>query len=239
MSEVRKIFYDLLDQNIASESYQLKKSKGTFEKKQNGLLYSIVFSWDGRGGYSSLKGMNGIVSIPEIEAASGKILAYKLSAVIVQQTAATPEKYRLTQMYSRKLIELANNMRFKEMAALSFEEKYPMENIKKTVDTISNFIKNEVVAFHNSILSEKDILESYIEKCRERLLAKEYHNISTYLFPIKLMCKKMKIEEPDFVRAINLFTNESIDDLWNMQYHDFENLEKKFNELKFTDARVL
>ncbi len=36
-----------------------------------------------------------------------------------------------------------------------------------------------------------------------------------------------------FIKKINLFTNKSIDELWNIQDHDFENMEEKFNNLKF------
>ena len=53
------------------------------------------------------------------------------------------------------------------------------------------------------------------------------------LLIIKIMSKKLNVLEPKFVTDINIFTNNSIDDLWNIQEYDFENMEAEFNNLKF------
>jgi hypothetical protein len=233
MSKVRDKFYELLCNEIVGINYQFKKSKGCFEKNESDLKKIIQFSWDGRGGTTYLNGLSGVVAVPEIEKASKSILAYEIPMRIIQPRTEESKIYKLTQMYSRKLIELANGMKFKELAAMQFEEKYPLERIQATVRVVADFINNETVPFHNSIYNLNQILEHHISHAEKQYMLNDFHNISYWVFPIKLMCKKLKIEEPDFVKNINLFTNQSIDDLWNMQNHDFQNLEHKFNHLKF------
>lgn len=233
MSEVRDKFYKLLCYEIAGIGYQFKKSKGDFEKNESDLKKIIQFSWDGRGGITFLNGLNGVVAVPEIEKASKSILTYELPTRIFQPKSDDNKKYKQTQMYSQKLIELANGMKFKEMAAMPIEEKYPLERIQATVAVVADIIKYETVPFLNSYNDVSQISEYYILQAEKKYKLNDFHNISYWVFPIKLMCKKLKIEEPDFVKSINLFTNQSIDDLWNMQYHNFQNLEHRFNSLTF------
>lgn len=231
MSEARNKFYELLCKEIANEGYQFKKSKGDFEKNESDLIKIIQFSWDGRGGTTYLNGLTGVVAVPEIAKASKSILAYELPMMVIQQRTNESKIYKLTQMYSNKLVELANGMKFKEMAAMPFEEKYPLEKIQATVAVVTDIIKNETIPFLNSYNNLNQILEYYIHHAEQQYKIKDFHNIGYWVFPIKLMCKKLKKAEPNFIKNINLFTNQSIDDLWNMQYHDFQNLEYKFNQL--------
>ena len=233
MSQARDKFYEILCNSIVKEGYQFKKSKGDFEKVNCGIKYSIQFSWDGRGGTTYLNGFTGLVSLHELGKITKKLLAYELPMYIAQPRVTNNQKYPFIQMSSRKLIELANNMKFKEMAALPFEEKYPIANIQKMAEVTESYIKNEIIPFHNSFIDEKQILDEYIVHAEKKYIEQDFHNISFFVFPIKLMCKKLGIEEPDFIKKIDLFTNKSIDDLWNMQNHDFENLEEKFNNIKF------
>lgn len=234
MSQVRDTFYHLLAQKVEDKNYNLKKATGNFEKKAGHFKYIIQFSWDGRGGHTYLNGLIGVVKHDQIEKLTKNFLAYKIPIMVIQHKNQWVEnKYPITQMYSQKLIDLAKGMKFKEMSALSFEEKYPMDKIVKTVEVVAAYINNEVIPFHDFYQEESQILEEYIELAKEKFEQNDLCNISNYIFPIKLLCKKMKIEEPNFVKKINLFTNQSMDECWNIQSHDFDNLEQKFNELKF------
>jgi hypothetical protein len=67
-------------------------------------------------------------------------------------------------MYSQTLMNLANNMAFKKMSAMSFEEKYPIENIKRTVFKVEEMIENDIIPFHQSISNEKQILDIITKK---------------------------------------------------------------------------
>ena len=72
-----------------------------------------------------------------------------------------------------------------------------------------------------------------IDQLLNRLNEIDTHNIMWDLLIIKIMSKKLNVLEPKFVTDINIFTNNSIDDLWNIQEYDFENMEAEFNNLKF------
>lgn len=109
MSQARDKFYEILCESIANEGYKFKKSKGFFEKINGNLKYLIQFYWDGRGGTTFLNGLSGIVELPEITKATKKLLAYELPVLVTQtkQNCST-QVYKIPQMYSRKLLELAN-----------------------------------------------------------------------------------------------------------------------------------
>jgi hypothetical protein len=51
---------------------------------------------------------------------------------------------------------------------------------------------------------------------------------------IKIMNKKLKLDEPQFIKDIPLFTNQSIDDLWNIQGYDFKIKEEKYKQLRLS-----
>ena len=84
-----------------------------------------------------------------------------------------------------------------------------------------------------TLYSEQKLLDYIIENLLIRLNEIDTHNINWQLLIIKIICKKLKIDEPKFVSEINIFTNKSLDDLWNMQDFEFDKMEERFNNLKF------
>jgi hypothetical protein len=233
MSEVRKTFLDLLHTRIAGEGYSLNKSTGVFEKKRNELLLSLVLSWDGRGGLTFINGVDGQVSVPYVGVASKKLIASVFDARIFHRPTDDAAERRFPQMYSKELLELANGMKFKEMAAMSFESKYPRSSIERAVDYAARYIKEEVIPFHGAFNSDLDVLENYVRAAEKQLAQGDHHNLFHWVFPIKLICKKNGIPEPTFIQRINIFTDRSIDDLWNMQSYDHAQLEQRFNTCTF------
>lgn len=233
MSQAKDIFFELLTPNIEALGYSFKKSKGSFDKLCGELCYSIRFSWDGRGGTVYLNNVSGIVHIPAIAKANRKLIDIRYEAVVWQERNECNRQSFIPQMYSNQLIELANLMRFKEMAAMPFEEKYPMDKIIKTVEAAKQEIISEIIPFHNTINNEQDILNWYIHKAEEQVKLNDYFNICSYAFPIKLMCKKLKIDEPQFIKDIDFFTKNSMDELWNLQSIDFKKLGEQFNAITF------
>ena len=87
--------------------------------------------------------------------------------------------------------------------------------------------------YHNAINSVQQILTEKIETVKTRLDEHDTYNLIGTVFTIKLMCKKLKLDEPDFIQSIDVFSNNSIDDLWNMQHHEFGKLEGRFKKLDF------
>lgn len=233
MSQAKDMFFELLTPSIEAMGYKFKKSKGSYDKFVGDVCYSIIFSWDGRGGTTFLNSVNGKVHIPAIAKAINKIMEIRYEAAVWQEVQDRNKRILIPQMYSSKLIELGNMMHFKEMAAMTFEEKYPMDKITKTVEVVRQGITYEIVAFHNTINDEKDILNWYINKAEAQVKKNDFYNICCYAIPIKFMCKKLNTDEPKFINEIDFFTNKSPDALWNIQSLNFTDLRLLFNSIKF------
>jgi hypothetical protein len=234
MSQASDIFYDLLKPEIVNLGFQYKKGKkNAFEKKVDELTLSIYFSWDGRGGTTFLNFVSGCISVPYVKKASAKFTSLEYSADIWPTSNLCPVDLKIPQMYSKELIQLANNMAFKKMSALPFEEKYPMVKITNTVAFAKKQIVENIIPFHALYSTDDQILNHYIQLAKDQFNKKDFYNLFYYVIPIKVISKKLKIVEPDFVQNINIFTNKSIDELWNIQDHDFDNMEANFNALKF------
>ncbi|MBK9634982.1 MAG: hypothetical protein IPO64_10850 [Bacteroidetes bacterium] len=231
MSQAKDIFFELITPKMEEFGFQFKKSKSCFEKTKGDLFFSIMFSWDGRGGTTYLNNVSSKVHIPKILKAARALTNIGFEACIWQENPITSNNF-IPQMYSKKLIELANLMRFKEMSAMPFEEKYPIEKIRNTANIALKIVIDDLLPLQSIINNENDILDWYLMKAKEQLERNEINNISYYAFPIKLMCKKLKINEPPLIKEIDLFTKDSIDSHWNMQLIEFETLENRFSKYK-------
>ena len=231
MSQAKDIFFELITPKMEEFGFQFKKSKSCFEKTKGDLFFSIMFSWDGRGGTTYLNNVSSKVHIPKIMKAARALTNIGFEACIWQENPITSNNF-IPQMYSKKLIELANLMRFKEMSAMPFEEKYPIEKIRNTANIALKIVIDDLLPLQSIINNENDILDWYLMKAKEQLERNEINNISYYAFPIKLMCKKLKINEPPLIKEIDLFTKDSIDSHWNMQLIEFETLENRFSKYK-------
>ncbi|MBK7506435.1 MAG: hypothetical protein IPN93_01490 [Bacteroidetes bacterium] len=231
MSQAKDIFFELITPKMEEFGFQFKKSKSCFEKTKGDLFFSIMFSWDGRGGTTYLNNVSSKVHIPKILKAARALTNIGFEACIWQENPITSNNF-IPQMYSKKLIELANLMRFKEMSAMPFEEKYPIEKIRNTANIALKIVIDDLLPLQSIINNENDILDWYLMKAKEQLERNELNNISYYAFPIKLMCKKLKINEPPLIKEIDLFTKDSIDSHWNMQLIEFETLENRFSKYK-------
>lgn len=234
MSEARNKFFEALRKIIEPTGYVFQKTKKKFTLSEEPINFSIMFNWDGRGGLTYLNNVSGLIEINYVNKALKTVLNYKFPyPVSGQMMGGGFFDETIPQMYSRNLLELANNMAFKKMAAMPFDEKYPPEKITKMVDRVAEIITAEVIPNNQKFNSEQKLLDNLIESVLTKLNAVDTHNTLTTIFVIKVMCKKMKISEPTFVSGIRIFTNQSIDDLWNMQNFDLDKMEEKFNNLKF------
>ncbi len=233
MSQARDTFYELLSPKLESLGYVFNKSKFNFSKSLNNLNCSIEFSWDGRGGTTYLNHVGIKISCLYVAKSLKVLVNTKDYPFYWRLTSGGHFDDRIPQMYSQELMKLGNDMAFKKMAAMSFEEKYPLEKIKKTVTVVQEIITSEIVPCHNEMADEHKILQFKIDNLLTKLNDLDTHNIMWEILIIKIMSKKLNIAYPKFVSDITIFSNSTIDDLWNMQDYDFENMEAKFNNLKF------
>ena len=232
MSQAKDIFFELLKPDIEALGYTFKKGKSNFVKAIGDLNYQIDFNWDGRGGTTYLNYVSGSVVMPCIGKASKQFLAYALDIWQHYRGSFTLYDNTIPPMYSKELLDLANDMAFKKMAEMPFGKKYPMVRIQNSVNVVKNIIITEIIPYHQSITSAEQILFAKIDLLENRIKENDANNLINEIFVIKLMCKKLKIKEPDFIQPIDIYSNKTIDVSWNMQAHEFDKIEERFNNLK-------
>jgi hypothetical protein len=233
MSEARDKFYELLAPAIEAKGYVFKKSKKQFVLTNGEAICTINFSWDGRGGTTYLNHINGEISFIYLSKALITVNNLKGYPIFYKGTSGGHFDETIPQMYSKELFALTRDMAFKKMSAMSFEEKYPLVNIQRTVDRVKEIIETEIIPIHQEMSNEKKILNLKINNLLEKLNEIDTDIIMWDILIIKIMSKKMKLEEPKFIKDIKIFTNKSIDPSWNMQLFEFDKMEEKFNNLKF------
>lgn len=232
MSEAKDKFFELLVPGIEAKGYTFKKSKGQFTLSNGEAICTIEFNWDGRGGITFLNHISGSISFTYLSKALETINKSGKYPIFKQGTSGGLFDKSIPQMYSKALIDLANNMAFKKMAVMIFEEKYPLNNIKQTVKRAEEIIVTEIIPSQQAMADERKILDFKIEALLKKLNEIDTHNIMWQVLIIKIMSKKLKLEEPQFIKDIKIFTNNTIDDLWNMQDYEFDKMEDRFNNLK-------
>lgn len=233
MSEARDKFFELLAPIIEAKGYTFKKSKKNFIVQYGEAICTIDFNWDGRGGTTYLNHFSCSISFNYLSKALQIVNNLGKYPIFYKGTSGGFFDTSIPQMYSKALVELVNNMAFKKMSAMSFEEKYPLENIQRTVKKTAEIIIEELIPIHQSMADDKKILDYKIENLLIKLNKIDTQNMMWDILIIKIISKKLKIEEPQFIMDIKIFSNNTIDDLWNMQLFDFHTMEEKFNNLKF------
>jgi hypothetical protein len=107
LSNAKDIFFDLLSPRIEEAGYKFKKSKACFEKSNGDLSYTILISWDGRGGITFLNSVTSKIHIPKILNASKKLVGVWYETAIWQGTNSCIMQRIIPQMYSKELFDLA------------------------------------------------------------------------------------------------------------------------------------
>ncbi len=234
MSEVSDKFFELLIPKLEQLGYDYKKSKKTFVKKTETLDYIINFRWDGRGGAVHLDSVFAQISSPRIVKNTKKVLQnnYGIDINLFKQSANCFHDNRIPPMYSEKMYQLFADVNLREMAKLSFEEKYPLEKIEHTSNVVFDIIENELIAFHQDI-NEWDLFEDKLKNFESSIKNNETNNLLWDLLLLKTWCRFLKINEPSSIININLFSNQSIDASWNFQPVDYQQMEERFNSLVF------
>ena len=229
MSQAKDILFSLLSPKITELGYKFVKSKNAFHKIKNGLHYSIDSSWDGRGGLTVINHFSGTIKFPEVEKITQKMFGFPLNFRLPEPRFVYFDE-SLPQMYSRKLLESPT---LKAMSEIPFEEKYPLEKIKNTADYIERKIFQDIIPFHNKFQSEKELLEILLKQIGERYAEGNDFGLMQDIAVAKIILKQMKQEEPDFLRAIDIFTKISFDESWNLQDFNAQESKKLFDLWKF------
>jgi hypothetical protein len=169
MSEVKDKFYEILVPKIEAIGFQFKKSKTSFVKVENGLEYLINFHWDGRGGTTMLDlvelEINDIDIQKELKKRTkrnGLPHVYTAFGYIGYQTNIV----KIPVMYSKKTLDLANNMNFRALSQMPQDEKYPPERILNSANFVENLILTRVMPFFDSFQNKNDIFNHLSEQVK-------------------------------------------------------------------------
>jgi hypothetical protein len=232
MSEVKDKFYDILVPKIEAIGFQYKKSKSAFFKVYNELEYQIKFHWDGRGGTSMLDSLWVTVNNLAVQKAEKKLVGGgNLDAVFMGFGYSSTQIVKIPVMYSRKTLDLANSMNFKELAKLSFEEKYPADRILASANFVEDLIKAQVLPFFEAYKNDTDIYKNLCERLKkEPKIEWVAHN---FVLLIKLYAKKTGLPEPPELKEYLGFQERFKESHGYMDNMDFDTLEDKIKTYSF------
>ncbi len=166
MSAAKDKFYELLVPKIVILGFQYKSSKSIFVKIENGLEYKISFRWDGRGGVTILDSVEVFISDIEIQKGLKKRTGYTAAPPIYMGWGHCSNNVSIPVMYSKKTLDLANNMNFKDLSQLNQEEKYPPERILNSANFVEQLILNNAIPFIEKFKNSSDIYNFLVEKIK-------------------------------------------------------------------------
>jgi hypothetical protein len=150
MSEVRDKFYELFVPKMEAKGFAFKKSTSNFIKIEGDLQHTIHFKWDGRGGVSIIDGIDYFVSKPTIGKSSKRPFdnhdfdRYPIKTIpLIDENG----KLIIPVMYTQAVLDLANNMNFRALAKIPFEEKYPIVRIQNCVNRVETLLNDNAFPF--------------------------------------------------------------------------------------------
>jgi hypothetical protein len=232
MSEAKDKFYEILVPKIEAIGFQYKKSKSAFFRVEKELEYQIKFHWDGRGGTSILDSLWVTVNNLAIQKAE-KILTGggNLDAVFTGYGYSATQTVKIPVMYSRKTLDLANSMNFKELAKLSFEEKYPADRILASANFVDDLIKTQVLPFFEGYKTDTDMYENLCERLKKE--ANIDWTSHSFVLLIKLYAKKTGLPEPPELKNYHRFQERFKESYGYMNKVDFDTLEDRIKAYSF------
>jgi hypothetical protein len=154
MSEVREKFYNLFTPKMEAKGFTFKKSAGKFIKIQGNLLYNIHFKWDGRGGVSIIDGIHYFVTEPIVGKSSKRPFdEHDFDRYPIKTIPLIDENGKLTipVMYTQAVLDLANNMNFRALPKIPFEEKYPIVRIQNCANRVETLLNENVFPFFEKL----------------------------------------------------------------------------------------
>jgi hypothetical protein len=110
----------------------------------------VHLKWDGRGGVSIIDAIVFWIENDAVEKVFRQLMTFKNHQGHRCEAIGLVDKngqLQIPTMYTKAILDLANNMNFKALAALPFEEKYPIERINNCVATVEKYFINAISPF--------------------------------------------------------------------------------------------
>lgn len=188
-SAKEKILEEIIP-TMKKNGYRFYKGKNTFLKKENDFEYHIKLTFDGRGGLSLLDHILFGIKISKYKKTITKLIgidteSYVLTAGI---NGFSSDKIIIPVPYSQQALDIANTMNFKELAKLSFEEKYPKKRIENTAFKILEQIKQNAFPFFEEHTTIEKIYAKYILH-----IGKENNLMNFYTYRRRVYANKIKV----------------------------------------------
>lgn len=234
MSEVKDKFYELFTPKMEVKGFTFKKSAGNFIKIQGDLQYTIHFKWDGRGGTSMIDWIDYFVTEPSIEKAYKKLTG--TSGFAWHQHYNIPlmdvnGKLNIPVMYTQVVLDLANNMNFKALAQIPFEEKYPIARIQNCVNRVETLLNDNAFPFFEKYTTELKVYEVLCKSLNETENLED--TASNLILSIKIYAKKLGLPEPERLKDYEHHITQLKESYGYMNKVDFDTLEERLANYKF------
>lgn len=134
-------------------------------------------------------------------------------------------------MYSQATLDLAKNMNFKALAAMNFEDKYPLVRIQNCVNKVEQLILVKALPF---FAANDSVLTIYHQKREAINTAEKLEEISChFILETKLYAQKLGLFQPEKLNGYTHYIQQFKDGLGYMNKVDFDTLEIRLANYKF------
>jgi hypothetical protein len=245
MSEVKTDLMAILVPFFEKEGFKYGKSKNEFTKVENEISYQFLLRFDGRGGLSMVTAIEMFAKVTDVEKAMKKIMNYPHPIGIVyggiRYWEDMDKPLTIPTMHSQKALDIANTMNMKALAAIPYEEKYPKARIENCAKKITELYSQRILPFFEKYTTLEQFYNLFInenpQKGEPNPLGLDPEYLESYskfnLLFIKLLSKKMNLEEPKIVERFPNFIQELIASNVHLENANPEELKKKIENYQF------
>ena len=129
---------------FAEKGYKFQKSKHSFIKIRDGFAFKVQLKFDGRGGLTMVDWVHATVSNVEFDKICAKTIGLTFAIYLKKINFYKGDRYndslQIPMIYSKKALEIANEMNLRKLGQLTFDEKYPTERILNCARTIEKLL---------------------------------------------------------------------------------------------------
>jgi hypothetical protein len=245
MSQAKTDLIAILIPFFEKEGYKFGKSKNEFTKIENEIAYQFSLSFDGRGGLTMVNNIHFSTKVVDIEKAMKKIMNYPHPIWFfgkgINYWEDMSKPLTIPTMHSQKALDVANTMNMKALAAIPYEEKYPKARIENCAKKMTELYSERIIPFFDEFKNFQSIYDLFLnenpQKGEYNLLNldpkyPEMYNKFNLLF-IKLLSKKMKVEEPKIVKRFPNFIQDLISSNVYLENINPETLKNQIENYQF------
>jgi hypothetical protein len=246
MSQTKTDLMAILVPFFEKEGYKFGKSKNEFTKIENEIAYQFSLGFDGRGGLTMVNSIAFSIKVVDVEKAMKKVTKYphSLPAIYggtIRYWEDMSKPLTIPTMYSQKALDVANTMNMKTLSAIPYEEKYPKVRIENCAKKITELYFERIISFFEKFKTLESIYNLFLNENPQKkelnplnldLEYPEMYNKFNLLF-IKLLSKKMSLEEPKIVKKFPNFIQELIESNVYLENINPETLKTQVENYKF------